>query len=118
MVTNDTPDGKQLEHTSFVVHVTRGLIRDQRTRRRAMVGVLAAAVLLMVCGSTLLTNALNPHERPGWFIFFWVVCAWLTITAIFLAIFDVLIVASAARGAERELRHTVESGSSGDSVDR
>ena len=30
------PEEKNLEAVSFVVHATRGVIRDQRTRRKAM----------------------------------------------------------------------------------
>jgi hypothetical protein len=108
MVTNDTPDEKPLQHASFVVHATRGLIRDQKMRRRVMVVVLTVAVVLMICGTTVLRPILNPHQRPGWFVFYWLVCAWLTVTAILIAIFDLLMVTAGARKAERELREKTE----------
>jgi hypothetical protein len=108
MAMNDLPPEKRLRHAEFVIHATRGLIRDQRNRRRAMVIVITAAVVLMILGATILKNALNPHEQPGWFIFFWFVCAWLTITAILIAVFDLLTVTSEGRKAERELRSRIE----------
>jgi len=109
---NQTPEEKRLQHGSFAIHVARGVIRDQRTRRQVMIIVLVVAVVLMLLGTTLLRGALNPHERPGWFIFFWLLCAWLTITAILLALFDLLALTSAARKAQRKLREDVEQRSS------
>ena len=112
MVTNETPEGKPLQHASFVIHATRGVIRDQKTRRRVMVFVLTAALVLMIFGSTVLQKVLNPRERPGWFLFFWLVCAWLTTTAILLAAFDLLMLRAEARKAKRELRKEMERTSS------
>ena len=89
---------------SFVVHATRGLIRDQNVRRKTMFFVMLAALVLLFSGSTFLESALNPHEHPIWFILFWLLCAWLALTAMLLAVFDMLMVRAAARKAERILR--------------
>ena len=105
---NHTPEEKRLQHGSFAIHVTRGVIRDQRTRRQVMIVVLVAAVVLMILGTTILQGPLDPHERPGWFIFFWLICAWLTTTAILLALFDLLALTSAARKARQKLREDIE----------
>ena len=115
---DQTPEEKRLEHGSFAIHVARGVIRDQRTRRQVMIIVLVVAVVLMLLGTTVLQGALSPHHRPGWFIFFWLVCAWLTITAILLALFDLLALTSAARKARRGLREDVEQQSSAGSSNR
>jgi hypothetical protein len=117
MVTNQTPEEKALQHTSFVIHATRGVIRDPKTRRRMMVFVLTTALILMILGTTMLQKVLDPHERPGWFLFFWLVCAWLTTTAILLAVFDLLMVRTEARKAQRELRKETDKTSSGASTD-
>jgi hypothetical protein len=113
MVTNETPEEKPLQPASFVIYVTRGVIRDQKTRRRVMVLVLTAAIIVMIFGATILQKVLDPHERPGWFLFYWLVCAWLTMTAILLALFDLLMLRIAARKAERDLRKEMENASSG-----
>ena len=107
MVTNEIPDEKPLQHTPFVIHATRGVIRDQKTRRRVMVLLLTVAIVLMIFGTTVLQSILNPHERPGWFLFYWLVCAWLTVTAILIAVFDLLMVTSEGRKAERQLRENM-----------
>jgi cytochrome bd-type quinol oxidase subunit 2 len=98
------PAEKRLQTTSFVIHATRGVIRDQATRRKAMVILLVIALALLFAGTTILQSFLNPHEHPLWFILFWLICAWLAVTAVLLAVFDLLMVKSEARKAERTLR--------------
>ena len=96
-------DEKKLRIFSFVVHATRGLLRDERARRKTMFISLFAALLLMVAGSTLLQTILNPREHPGWFVFFWLACAWVTMLAMLLALLDLLITRIQARAARRAL---------------
>jgi hypothetical protein len=100
----NSPDEKHLQTTSFVVHATRGVIREQNTRRKAMLFLLALALLLLISGFTFLQPALNPREHPWRVIFFWIACIWLTFTALLLALFDLLVLRLRARRAERELR--------------
>jgi protein-S-isoprenylcysteine O-methyltransferase Ste14 len=100
----DEPPEKTLRTVSFVVHATRGLIRDQNMRRKTMFVLLVVALVLLFSGSTFLAPLINPHAHPGWFIFFWFVCAWLTLTALFLAVFDMLVIRLHGRKAERTLR--------------
>jgi uncharacterized membrane protein len=102
------PEEKKLETVSFVVHATRGVIRDQRTRRKAMVVLLALAVLMLLAGFTVFQSVLNPREHPWFVILFWIICVWLTFTALLLAIFDLLIVRLEARRAQRALREKLE----------
>lgn len=92
---------------SFVVHATRGVIRDQTTRRKTMFVLLVGALVLLFGGSTFLSPILNPREHPGWFIFYWFVCGWLTVTAMLLALFDLLIVRAQARKGARLLHGKV-----------
>jgi hypothetical protein len=112
MVTNNSPDEKPLQTASFVIHATRGLLRHQTTRRKVMLIVLGIALVLLASGSTFLQTILDPREHPGRFILFWIVCAWLTLTAIFLAIFDLLMVRIDARNSRRALRENIERASS------
>jgi len=104
----NSPDEKHLQTTSFVAHATRGVIRDQNTRRKAMLLLLAVALLLLISGFTFLQSALNPREHPWRVIFFWIACIWLTFTALLLALFDLLVLRSQARRTERELREKLE----------
>ena len=109
------PPEKQLSILSFVAHATRGLIRDPNARRKTMFVVVLAALVLLFSGSTFLESALNPREHPIWFILFWLLCAWLALTAMLLAVFDMLMVRAAARKAERILRSQLPQTESPDS---
>ena len=101
---NDRLEEKKLRALSFVVHATRGVIRDQKVRRRTMFTVLVAALGLLLAGSTFLQAPLNPREHPLGFLLFWIACGWLTLTALLLAIFDVLMLKSESRKTHRALR--------------
>jgi protein-S-isoprenylcysteine O-methyltransferase Ste14 len=107
-MTNDSSNEKPLRTTSFVIHATRGLIRDRNARRKAMTLMLALALLLLVAGFTFLQPALNPQEHPWRVILFWVACIWFTFTALLLALFDMLVLRLEARRAERELRESLK----------
>jgi hypothetical protein len=98
----------RLKIVSFAIHTARGLIRDQTTRRWTMFITLLVAMLMLFAGSTFLQGLLSPHEHPGWFIVFWLVCAWLTVTALLLAIFDLLMVRVRSRMTRKDLRETLE----------
>jgi len=97
------PNEKNLRFVSFAIHATRGLLRDQNTRRKTMFIVVVAALLLLFAGSTFLAPLLDAHLRPGWFIFYWLVCAWVTVTAALLAVFDLLIVRAEGRAEKSTL---------------
>jgi hypothetical protein len=102
------PEEKQLQATSFVVHATRGVIRDQKTRRKAIAVLLALAVLLLILGATVLGPLLNPREHLLGALIFWLACIWLTLTALLLAIFDLLAVRLEAKRVERALREQLK----------
>jgi hypothetical protein len=98
----------RLRIASFAAHSARGLIRNQTTRRWAMFITVLVAMLMLFAGSTFLEPLLAPREHPGRFICFWVACAWFTLTALALALFDLLMVRAQSRIAKRELRDTLE----------
>jgi len=110
-MTNNSSNEKPLRTVSFVVHAARGVIRNQNARRKAMFVILAGALVLLFCGSTFLQSVLNPREHPDWFIFVWAVCAWLALTAMLLAVFDLLMIRLQARKTQRELREGLKTDS-------
>jgi protein-S-isoprenylcysteine O-methyltransferase Ste14 len=61
------------------------------------------AVLMLFCGATFLASWLDPKVRPGWFLVYWLACAWVTVTVVLLAIFDLLVVRTRARSERRDL---------------
>jgi protein-S-isoprenylcysteine O-methyltransferase Ste14 len=98
---------KKLRLASFAIHAARGLVRNQKMRRTAMFWTVLAALLLLFCGATFLAPVLDPQIRPGWFIFYWLACAWITVTAVLLAIFDLLLVRVQARAVKRALEQQI-----------
>ena len=105
----DRPPEKRLRVAPFAIHATRGLLRDQKSRRRTMAVSIAVALFLLVTGLSVFRSWLNPHEHPWRFIFFWLACAWETVLAILLALFDVLLMRAQERAARKALREQMES---------
>ena len=97
------PNEKKLRFASFALHAARGLVRDQKVRRTTMFYTVLVALVMLFCGATFLAPIIDPHNRPGWFIFYWFVCAWITVTAVLLALFDLLLVRVQAREAKHAL---------------
>ena len=104
----DRPPEKRLRVAPFAIHATRGLLRDQKSRRRTMAVSIAVALFLLVTGLTVFRSWLDPHEHPWRFIFFWLACAWETVLAILLALFDVLLMRAQERAARKALREQME----------
>lgn len=94
----------------FTVHATRGLLRDQRSRRKTMAISLVIALLLLVAGLTVLRPWLDPHEHPWRFILFWLACAWETVLVLLLALFDLLLLRAQARAARKAFREGLAQG--------
>lgn len=86
---------------NFVVPLTKALLRDQQARRQIMFYALIAAMLMLFFGATLLQGWLREHIFI--LLVYWFACAWLTLLAALLAIFDLLMIRIAARAARRNL---------------
>jgi hypothetical protein len=84
-----------------IANLTRVLIRDTRTRRGLMFHLALSAVVMVFVGGVVLDTFLR--ARPIIFLGFWGVCAWLTVSVILLAVFDMLIVRAEGRAARRKL---------------
>ncbi len=98
----------RLKIVSFAIHSARGVVRDQSTRRWVMFIMLVIAMLMLFCGTTVLQPLLTPREHPGWFVLFWLACAWLTLTAFLLALFDLLMLRAQDRAARKILREKID----------
>ena len=98
------PPKKGFWMVPFTVQVTRGLLRDERSRRKTMGFSLLVAVVMVVAGLTVLRPWLNPKEHPGRFLFFWFVCGWETLIVLLLAFLDLLLIRSQARVARKAFR--------------
>jgi hypothetical protein len=117
-VSNNSSEGKvsgSRRTISFIIQAVRGIVRDQDARRKTMFALVVVALALLFSGTTFLQTILDPREHPVWFILFWIGCGWLTLTALLLAIFDLLIVRREARKVERSLREKLAQGVTRDS---
>ena len=94
----------------FIAQVTRGLLRDERSRRKTMGLSLIAAVAMVVAGLTGLRSWLNPHEHPWRFSCFWLICAWETVLMLLLALLDILLIRAQVRAERRSLHEHFSEG--------
>ena len=76
--------------------------------------VIIIALLMLFSGATFLSGWLS--QSPWLFMGYWFVCAWLTLLAILLAAFDLLMVRIEARVAKRKL-HVEIFGKDGDKTE-
>ncbi|HEY8900029.1 MAG TPA: hypothetical protein VIM61_06425 [Chthoniobacterales bacterium] len=74
----------------LILAISTGIARDQGQRRRAISILLAATLVLLGVGIFPLWNFFASH--PLFFAIYWLVCAWLTICVLLLAIYDLLMV--------------------------
>ena len=101
------PPEKRLEVAPFAVQATRGLLRSPKSRRKVMTILLVVALGLVVLGIFGLKSWLEPHEYPMRFILFWFACGWITLTALLLALLDLLSMRTQAKQARNALREQV-----------
>lgn len=88
------------DHVSLIIQISKGLIRDQRMRRLIMFYGLIAALVMLFLGSAFFHPL---REHPLLFLAYWAACAWITLLAMLLAVFDLLMVRAAGRRARKEL---------------
>jgi hypothetical protein len=86
----------------WLVMFTRGLIVDQHLRRVTMFYVVVAAMFMALTGDVIIAGWLREHLLR--FAIYWLACAWLTILAALLAIYDLLMLRVQHRLLRRQLR--------------
>lgn len=82
--------------------LARATLFDLQLRRSAMFYSIVTAGGMLVFGATLFDNWLR--DSLVRFLGYWLVCAWLTLLAVLLALLDLLILRAQARRLARELR--------------
>ena len=85
----------------FIIQVSKGLIRGQRARRTLMFYSVLMALVMIFAGSTFLWAWLRGH--PLLFLTYWAGCAWITLLAFLLALYDMVQVRGEARRERRRL---------------
>ena len=67
--------------------------------------IVLAALGMLFCGSTFMADALRAHVLG--FLLFWAACAWLTMLAVLLALYDILIVRAQALAERKRLQREI-----------
>jgi uncharacterized membrane protein YdcZ (DUF606 family) len=89
----------------WLVMFTRGLILDQHLRRVTMFYVVVAAMFMALVGDVFIDGWLrHPLLR---FVIYWLACAWLTVLAALLAMYDLLMLRVQHRLMRRQLRKRI-----------
>lgn len=65
--------------------------------------IIIAAMVMLFAGIVFLNHWLM--RSPVWFILYWIACAWLTLTAVLLALYDLV---ALRIQMQRERRHLKE----------
>ena len=98
------PPEKRFWMVPFSIHATRGLLRDRYARRKTISISVVVAVVMLTAGLTILRPWLEPHQHPFRFVLFWLVCAWMTVLVLLLALFDLLLIRAQARDARKTIQ--------------
>lgn len=101
------PPENRLKVAPFTIHATRGLVRDPKARRKIMASLLFVALAMIIVGF-LGQRWFEPREHPVGFIVFWVACGWVTVTALLLAVLDLLLLRAQARQGREALREALD----------
>jgi cytochrome b subunit of formate dehydrogenase len=88
-----------------LIQTTKGIIRDQSVRRTVMFVIVLAALLMVFAGMTFLSGWLAGDKWT--FLIYWVACAWLAMTSILLAIFDLLAVQLLLRRERKRIKKDI-----------
>lgn len=92
----------------FIIPITKGVIRDQHSRRMAMFVIVIVALLTLFAGATFLSGWLS--ENPLIFLGYWAGCAWLTLCSVLLAVYDLIVTRAEARRERRKLKRDIFGG--------
>jgi TRAP-type C4-dicarboxylate transport system permease small subunit len=85
-----------------ILLLTKGIIRDQRLRRSLMFWIMLVALVMLFIGSWILSDHWA-RQHPWLYLIYWLICAWLTLTCVLLALLDILALRAAQRAARRVL---------------
>jgi len=88
-------------YVQLVLAISRGIVQDQRLRRTVLGGVLGGALLLLALGAFPLAGWLERHVV--FFLLYWGAVAWLTVLAMLMALFEILVTRRQAIRERREL---------------
>jgi hypothetical protein len=99
------PSSTLKERAGFIYLLSKGMVRDQTMRRNVMMWLVMSAVGVLFIGAVFLDGFLREHIIL--FALYWLACAWLTLCAVLLAIFDILVQFAKGRASRKALTKDV-----------
>jgi len=106
---------RAVNNVRFIIQASKGLIRSQRARRTLMFYNVLVLLVMIFAGSTFFWGWLREHV--WFFIGYWGFCAWLTLLAILLALYDMAKVRLDARRERQRLANEILKGAKSDTHD-
>ena len=94
----------------IIILLSKAIVRDQRLRRRTMVGLIGVAVVMLFVGSWAFSDHHWARAHPYVFFAYCATCAWLTLTGVLLALLDIMVIRAAGRATRRELERRFAEG--------
>ena len=90
----------------IILLLTKGIIRDLRLRRLMMFWVMMTAMIMLFVGSVWMSDQWA-REHPWLYLFYWLLCAWLTLLGMMLALMDILVLRATQRAAREVLEQQI-----------
>ncbi|MCX6967112.1 MAG: hypothetical protein NTZ46_04920 [Verrucomicrobia bacterium] len=94
-----------MNSTSFILLVSKGILRDRHVRRTVLFWIVVANLGLLGTGALLLDAWLSEH--PVLLLLYWGACLWLTVTSLLLALYDLLAIRREAALERQRLKAQV-----------
>jgi hypothetical protein len=89
-----------------ILLLTKGIIRDQTMRRKMMFWVMLAAIVMFAAGWAFITDQWI-RQNPWFTMGYYLVCAWLLLAAMLLALMDILVLRAIHRAARRKIEREI-----------
>lgn len=90
----------------MILLLSKAVLRDTRLRRNVMLWLMAAALLMLFFGSWLLADEWARKHYVLYFLY-WAFCMWITLAAVLLAVFDMLIIRATGRAMRRQIEEGI-----------
>jgi len=89
-----------------ILLLSKAVLRDTRLRRNMMLWLMAVALLMLFFGSWLLSDDWARKHYALYFLY-WAFCLWITLTAVLLAVFDMLVIRATGRAMRRQIEEDI-----------
>ncbi len=90
----------------LVLLLIKGILRDQQARRKWMFWIMLAALGMLFVGTLVLSDQWA-RAHPWLYLLYWLLCAWLTVAGMLLALLDILVLRARHRIQRRKVEEQI-----------